>query len=200
MTDLLATVIHLTETIRQVVKPELGKLSSRVIRGIAASGDTSFSIDILAEEALLNYLEEHQLPLAYYSEDRGLVKRVDKPEFVLIVDPIDGTRPAAAGFESSCVCVALAKVKSIEDCRFEDLFIGCVQEIKSGTRFTAEKGKGAQIFLEYGSMGVWERESMGVWENPPHSHTPILPHSHTPVPPILSSNHDLNRLFWSFEV
>ena len=35
---------------------------------------------------------------AYYSEDRGLQGAAD-PELILIVDPIDGTRPAAAGFE-----------------------------------------------------------------------------------------------------
>jgi myo-inositol-1(or 4)-monophosphatase len=198
MTDLLTTVIHLTETIRQVVKPELGKLSSRAIQGIAASGDTSFSIDILAEEALLNYLEEHRLPMAYYSEDKGLVRRVDNPEFVLIVDPIDGTRPAAAGFESSCVSVALAKVRSLEDCKFEDLLIGCVQEIKSGMRFTAEKGKGAQIWeiKEQGSRGAEEQGS----KLPLCSSAPLLPCQGSPIHLALSPNHDLNRLFWSFEV
>ena len=42
---------------------------------------------------------------AYYSEDRGLQGPAD-PELILIVDPIDGTRPAAAGFEMACVSVA----------------------------------------------------------------------------------------------
>jgi myo-inositol-1(or 4)-monophosphatase len=170
------TLLNLTETLCQVVRPELGKLSSRSIHGVAASGDMSFSIDMLAEKALLNYLEEHHLPFAYYSEDRGLVKRVPHPEFILIVDPIDGTRSAAAGFESACVSVALAKTKEnsrLEDILFEDIVIGCIQEIKTGTRFVAESGRGTLI---------WTAEP---WK---------------PVPPILSSNEDLNRLFWSFEV
>ncbi len=42
---------------------------------------------------------------AYYSEDRGLQGAHD-PELILIVDPIDGTRPAAAGFETACVSIA----------------------------------------------------------------------------------------------
>jgi len=201
MINLLEVVIDLAETIRQVVRPELGRLSSRAIRGVGISGDASFSIDILAEKALLNYLEDRHLPLAYYSEDRGLVKRVAQPEGVLIVDPIDGTRPAAAGFESACVSVALSRVRpasgpesrlrsqtdpgarawdsglSVENCTFEDLLIGCIQEIKNGTRFVAERGKGARI---------WDP---GPGQSSPRHRAPTL-----------SPNHDLNRLFWSFEV
>ena len=50
-------------------------------------------------------MREHLPTWAYYSEDGGLQGCAD-PELILIVDPIDGTRPAAAGFEMACVSIA----------------------------------------------------------------------------------------------
>ena len=76
---------------------------------------------------------------AYYSEDRGLQGATD-PELVLIVDPIDGTRPAAAGFESACVSIAAARPAATPT--MAELVAGVVQEIKTGDLFAAERGGG----------------------------------------------------------
>jgi myo-inositol-1(or 4)-monophosphatase len=60
---------------------------------------------------------------------------------VLVVDPIDGTRPAMAGFEAACVAVALAPLGDGQP-TMGDVSIGCVVEIKSGHRFVAVRGEG----------------------------------------------------------
>ena len=52
---------------------------------------------------------------------------------VLVVDPIDGTRPALAGLESCCVSIAAAPLDG--EPRFRDITHGCVVEIKSGRVF-----------------------------------------------------------------
>jgi myo-inositol-1(or 4)-monophosphatase len=78
--------------------------------------------------------------MAFYSEDRGLVS-VDDAVDVLIVDPIDGTRPAMAGLESACVAVALAPLGDGNP-TMGDVTIGCVVEIKSGDWFLAVRGGG----------------------------------------------------------
>ena len=54
------------------------------------------------------FLAERAPDVAFYSEDRGLVDPARRAEWVLVVDPIDGTRPAMAGLESACVSVAAA--------------------------------------------------------------------------------------------
>jgi myo-inositol-1(or 4)-monophosphatase len=87
------------------------------------------------------FLAERAPEVAFYSEDRGLVTPAGDPEWVLIVDPIDGTRPAMAGFEAACVSVALAPLGD-GDPTIGDVTIGCVVEIKSGQAFVAERGKG----------------------------------------------------------
>jgi len=104
-------------------------------------GDTTFAIDEIAEREVESYLKAHG-NIAYYSEDKGLIV-FGEPEYILIVDPVDGSRPAAAGLESCCVSVAVAiyKPKPL----MKDVFYGCVQEIKNDTMFTAERGKGVKI-------------------------------------------------------
>jgi myo-inositol-1(or 4)-monophosphatase len=78
--------------------------------------------------------------VAFYSEDRGLVVPGGEPRWVLVVDPIDGTRPALAGFESACVSVAAAPYGDAPT--MADVEVGCVVEIKSGARFLAVRGGG----------------------------------------------------------
>lgn len=134
-------VIHLTKEIQKLVKPELGKLSSRQTSGQAAGGDTTFIIDERAED-LLEKLLEKEGNIAFYSEDKGFIA-YGKPEYILIVDPIDGTRPAAAGLESCCVSIAAARYKP--EPVMKDVFFGCVQEIKNDTIFSAERGRGVKI-------------------------------------------------------
>lgn len=134
-------VYELTNAIQKEVKPLLGKCLSRRVIGVAAGGDSTFVIDEVAEETAENFLKKCS-DIACYSEDKGLVV-FGKPEYILIVDPIDGTRPAAVGLESCCVSVAASPY--IETPRMKDIEIGCVKEIKNDTLFFAEKGKGVII-------------------------------------------------------
>ena len=58
--------------------------------------------------------------IAFYSEDRGYVE-FGTPRAILVVDPIDGTRPAAAGLESCCVSVAVVPPSRGRDARRRQL-------------------------------------------------------------------------------
>lgn len=139
--DIEELVLELSTQIQRAVKPHLGKISSRASSGRAVGGDTTFVIDDIAEE-LVHGLLKKSGDIAYYSEDKGLVV-FGKPRFVLIIDPIDGTRPAAAGFESCCVSIAAALYE--ENPRMADIFCSVVHEIKTDTIFLARKGSGARM-------------------------------------------------------
>ena len=133
-------VLDLAQHLRRAVLPELGSHAGRAHSGAGAGGDVTFAIDALAEQSLQEYLADRAPALAFYSEDRGLVAP-PQATHVLIVDPIDGTRPAMAGLESACVAVALAPLGDGEP-RMRDLEVGCVVEIKSGDWFLARRGAG----------------------------------------------------------
>jgi myo-inositol-1(or 4)-monophosphatase len=133
--------------IRLAVGPQLGSQSARTRVGVAPGGDATLAIDELAERVLAEVVERAG-NLAYYSEDAGLV-RVGTPEAMLIADPIDGTRPAAAGLESAVVSIAV--VPPDEDATLGDVAFGVVEELKSGIRLTAWRGGGAEA---YGADGL----------------------------------------------
>ena len=132
-------LVELCGRLRQVVLPSLGLRAARDHAGTAVGGDVTFSIDEQAEDLLVELMRTELPTWAFYSEDGGLQGASD-PELVLIVDPIDGTRPAAAGFEMACVSIAAVPPSPVPT--MGDVIVGVLQEIKSGDLFVAEKGAG----------------------------------------------------------
>src|SRR5947199_3795973 len=131
-------VRELSLALREQVLPLLGSHAGREHSGSAgAGGDVTFAIDEEAEAMIEPFLAERAPNVAFYSEDRGLVGDGDQ---VLVIDPIDGTRPAMAGLEACCVSVAAAPLR--DGVRMGDVSVGCVVEIKSGGVFLAERGGG----------------------------------------------------------
>jgi myo-inositol-1(or 4)-monophosphatase len=134
-------VRELALALRGHVLPHVGSHAARAHAGDAAGGDVTFAIDARAEELLQAFLAERAPDVAFYSEDAGLVVPSGAtPKQVLVVDPVDGTRPALAGLESCCVSVAAAPFG--EDVTMSDVTIGCCVEIPSGRVFLAERGAG----------------------------------------------------------
>jgi myo-inositol-1(or 4)-monophosphatase len=76
---------------------------------------------------------------------------IGTPRAILVIDPVDGTRPAAAGFEACCVSVAV--LPPSRDATLGDVSFGVVHEIKNGHRFVATRGEGAHFERFDGSAG-----------------------------------------------
>ncbi|MDY6795911.1 MAG: inositol monophosphatase family protein [Actinomycetota bacterium] len=132
----------------RMVRPELGNTESRVMEGRGASGDSTFAIDEVAERLVEERLNE--IPeVAYYSEDRGMVGG-SEARWVLVIDPIDGTRPAAAGLEACCVSLAAAEYTAGEKERLTqgDVVFGLVKELKNEAVFEAVRGDGCRMVLD----------------------------------------------------
>jgi myo-inositol-1(or 4)-monophosphatase len=143
-TSLSALTGELALRLREEVLPLLGRHEGRghATAGAARGegGDITFAIDEHAESFVQEFLSARAPEIAFYSEDRGLVTPGAEAEWVLVVDPIDGTRAALAGLESACVSVALAPLDA--EPRMADVAVGCVVEIKSGRLFRAARGHG----------------------------------------------------------
>jgi myo-inositol-1(or 4)-monophosphatase len=136
-------VVDLATALRDEVLPQLGAHVGRAHSGAAEGGDVTFEIDDRAERRMEYFLAERAPTIAFYSEDRGMVSPAgERAEWVLIVDPIDGTRPALAGLESCCVSVAAARLDS--EPTMADVLVGCVMELKSGQSFVAQRGGGLE--------------------------------------------------------
>jgi myo-inositol-1(or 4)-monophosphatase len=162
-------IIELALGLREHVLPFLGAHAGRAHVKAGAGGDVTFAIDSEAEQFLEQFLAERAPDVAFYSEDRGLVQpAMGAPTWVLVVDPIDGTRPALAGFEASCVSVAAARLGDGSP-SMADVELGVIVEIKSGALFAAERGRGLELRHSDGTAGE----------------------------AALSANTDLSRMFWT---
>ncbi len=157
--------VEVATRVHEAVAPHLGTFEAREKVGDAPGGDATLAIDEVAETVVREVLESAG-DIAFYSEDQGLV-RYGEPRAILVIDPVDGTRPAAAGLESCCVSVAV--VPANEHATLGDVSFGVIYELKTGQRFVAERGAGASAMEADG----------------------------TPIPVSLSANTDLDALFWT---
>lgn len=137
------TLIELAEAIRRAVLPHLDRAWARSATGVAESGDATFGIDEIAEDAAAGYIEDRVGAVAYYTEDRGLTVPSTGAEDLLVIDPIDGSRPARAGLESCVVSVASAPYTP--DARLADVESGVVRGLREDTLFSAQRGRGAEF-------------------------------------------------------
>lgn len=176
---LVEMVSALAAEVRGAVRPLLGSASAKGTAGSGATGDTTFAIDEVAERVIESFLSACG-DVAYYTEDRGLVV-LGRPSHLLVIDPIDGTRPAAAGLEACCVSVAVAPFHPPADrspgdgtptgvgsLNLGDVFLGLMSELKNDATYLAVKGMGARIEVDG-----------------------------TPISPRLSPTTEINTIFWT---
>lgn len=140
--ELRELCVELARALAERVRPELGAHVGRAHGAVGEGGDVTFRIDEGAEQELERFLAERAPQLAWFSEDRGLMGPRDASH-VLVVDPIDGTRPALAGFEAACVSVAAAAMGDGAP-TMGDVRVGVVVEVKSGREYVAVRGAGVR--------------------------------------------------------
>ena len=128
-----------------VVSPLLGtkEASKKSKRG--AGGDISMNIDIVAENTIIETLEEANIDLLLISEEVGEKFIGDKEkakenQSVLIVDPVDGSNNAVRGVPYCSVSIAYAI-----GTKTSDIKKAVILNLNTKDIYWAEKGKGAYI-------------------------------------------------------
>ncbi|MHA1193622.1 MAG: inositol monophosphatase family protein [Promethearchaeota archaeon] len=134
---------QLAINIYEKVHPLLGTEEGGVKISRGAGGDISMNIDLVAEELLIQILEEQELDILLISEEVGEKYIGDKKKallnnHVLIVDPIDGSSNATRGIPYCSISIAYAKGKSMKD-----IIKAVVIDLNSKDLYWAEKSSGA---------------------------------------------------------
>jgi myo-inositol-1(or 4)-monophosphatase len=130
MSDLRELLLGAATAIRNTVLSERNRTVLRSVRHDSPSGDAQFGIDELAESASWDYLSSSGARLAVYTEDSPLRFTAPDVEDVLIIDPIDGSRPAAAGLESAMISIAAAPYSA--DATLGEVHSALLMELRSG--------------------------------------------------------------------
>ncbi len=125
--------------IRNRVTPLFGHESAGTTYSKGAGGDVSTAIDLLAEETVIETLEDHEVSCVLVSEECG-VKRLGTGESrgYVIIDGVDGTTNAVHGLPFVATSLAYA-----EGPRLQDVQVGLVMDLTRSLIFHAVKKKGA---------------------------------------------------------
>jgi len=128
-----------SQRIREAVLPLLGTKEAQEEFGRGAGGDPLKKIDLEAERALLNILQEEEISCTVISEESGLIKLGATPEnLYVVVDPVDGTTNALRGIPFAVTSIALAKKPNLKHVE-----AGLVLDLIHNQKYVAQKDKGA---------------------------------------------------------
>jgi len=107
--------------------------------GVGAGGDVKKKIDLVAERALIETLEEHNASCTLISEESG-TKRVgaEPSKFTLTADPLDGTTNALRGLPFMATSLAVSRKPYLKDVE-----VALVTDILHNVTYTAQRGHGA---------------------------------------------------------
>jgi len=131
------------QALREAGRRLLQHLGGRSLRGQrllgrGAAGDKTYAFDRQAETVVLEHLGSLGEPLEVLTEEAGVLRLHGPGGLRVLLDPVDGSRNAAAGlpFYGSSIAVA-------EGERLADVFMAYVLNLASGDEFWAQRGRGA---------------------------------------------------------
>jgi myo-inositol-1(or 4)-monophosphatase len=121
-----------------------GGLEHRQVVGRNSKGDPMLGFDLAAEKAVVEYFRCHlNAPLRIIGEEQGIIDLGHgRRDFVIIIDPVDGSWNCSRGMELGAFSAALIPAGS--DFRIESVLCALTGQLFTGTVYTAERGKGAR--------------------------------------------------------
>lgn len=111
-------------------------------------GDTALTGDIACEKAVLDVLEKDNLPIVVHSEEHGIKSVGNKPEYLGVLDGIDGSTVYKNEFGEGRYATMFGIFSGINP-KYNDYLFSGIMEHATGRLFYAVKGKGAFV-LENG--------------------------------------------------
>jgi len=116
-------------------------LASEQTGGENPFGDKTLVLDLRAEQEIVRVLSESGTPFAILSEENGTMKTSEKPEYLAVVDPIDGSTNLERGIPLCSVGISVARWA--EKVTTDDVELSMIDSLFLNEKYTAIKGKGA---------------------------------------------------------
>ena len=97
-------------------------------------GDVSLLADLECERVIMETLESRLGKIAFVAEERGIVNDSGNPDYVAVIDPVDGSNNLASGipFYSSAIAIATGD-------KFRDVVAGVAMDYTTGCVYYAVK-------------------------------------------------------------
>ncbi len=144
---------NIREIVEEVREEIIRHLNDKEIRRrlYKKDGDVTWKIDIFANELLINKLKDYDIPCSIVSEENERINLVEEPEYVIIIDPLDGSYNFVSNIPFASISVAVSRYK--RNATMKDIFYSIVSNIFKDETFEARKGIGSylnksRIFIE----------------------------------------------------
>lgn len=162
-TDLSYQII---KDVGRAIRPYVGNPESGEKVKMGADGTPTSYIDVIAEDVVINILKNSPHISYLITEETGELKlgkgkkepvnitielqRTDLkdeeiPEFIFLVDPLDGTSNAVKEIPAYGISVAVAETPKNRLATLNDVQLGFINNFANGNFFEAEKGKGCWL-------------------------------------------------------
>jgi fructose-1,6-bisphosphatase/inositol monophosphatase family enzyme len=136
----IETLVEIVIEVRDVISSFIKNNADYGEMLVQRPKDITRKMDMAAEKALDNALLSRGLSARIISEELGDRIVGLNPEFMLVVDPIDGSTNATCGIPFFCTSIAYTDKTDIAT--FDDISMAVICDIQGNT-YCAEKGKGA---------------------------------------------------------
>jgi len=128
------------QKIRKDILPFYNTPNASITFGKGAGGDPMKKIDLIAEKALIETLQENNASCTLISEETGVKQVGSHPhEYYLTTDPLDGTTNATRGIPFIATSLAISKTPNLQTIQ-----AAVVTDLLHDVTYTAQKNKGAQ--------------------------------------------------------
>ncbi|TGC07486.1 bifunctional fructose-bisphosphatase/inositol-phosphate phosphatase [Methanolobus halotolerans] len=128
---------RIADAVHEKIEHIVGTPGANEVVYMGADGTPTKMIDDIAEKTILDILSRERRSLRILSEECGERIIGDKPEFTIIIDPIDGTYNASFGIPFYSISLAITTKGP------QEVFFGYVKNLATKDVFYAERGKGA---------------------------------------------------------
>jgi len=138
--DWLEILVHCKENVKKRIRPHLKTLSEpQPDLGKGAGGDPMKPVDLAAEKAIVEVLQQSGTSFTLISEESGVKEFGDTPaQCYVTVDPIDGTTNLVRGIPFYASSIAISAKPALST-----VYAALVTDLFHDTTYTALEGKGA---------------------------------------------------------
>jgi myo-inositol-1(or 4)-monophosphatase len=139
-TDWLEILVHCKENVKERIRPHLKTLGEpQPDLGKGAGGDPMKPVDLVAEKAIVEVLQQHSVSFTLISEESGVKKFGEAPtRRYVTVDPIDGTNNLVRGIPFYASSIAISAKPTLSA-----VYAALVADLVHDTTYTAQEGEGA---------------------------------------------------------
>jgi myo-inositol-1(or 4)-monophosphatase len=139
-TDWLQILISCKENVKESIRPHLKTLGEpQPDLGTGAGGDPIKPVDLAAEKAIVEVLQQHGVSFTLISEESGVKEFGDNPaQYYVTVDPIDGTNNLVRRIPFYATSIAISAKPALST-----VCAALVADLARDTVYTALEGKGA---------------------------------------------------------